>query len=190
MTVQQRIMNSDEANQGFGLLKDIVDMVKNPKAIDDAYERRRKAAELTDDEVAKSEEARALIAQADELKKSLQESAESILAEKSMHETNISNFNSKVQSENSRLKEWEDKLNTIAIEQEENAQKHLQAREDLLAESKKNKDSQNEREEKINFRENQVKEVEFANTKEAERISTWEQKLREKAARLAAEAAS
>lgn len=190
MGAQIRIMPTEEVDQGFGLLKDIVEMVKNPKAIDEAYERRRKAAELTDDEVKKADEARALIEQAEALRNELKKENDALEARKSAHETNVLIHRQHVDAETKRLTEWEERLDIIKKQQDETSQSHIKERADIDADARKVKEDKDKKEAEFLLRERAVKDGKAANIKEAERLAELAAKLKAKAARLAVEAAN
>jgi len=184
------IIPQAEADQGFGLLKDIVEMVKNPKAIDEAYERRRKAAQMSDDEINKAAEARALIAKADSLKDELKQKEDAIAASKIQHESNVLSHNQSVQKDNDRLNEWEKRLIAQASKQDEVDRVQAEAKKALVARAKEIEDNHaaweitsKQREDAIAGKEAAQKDIDAVHKKENER-------LKAKAARLAAEAAS
>lgn len=190
MTVQMRVMPAVEADQGFGLLKDIVEMVKNPKAIDEAYERRRKAAQLSDDEVKKAEEARALMAQADALKDELQQHADALAAARAGHLNAVSIHTQQVESENARLAEWEVRLNEAASTQAEQNQRLAEERKKLDDRAAQIEASHAARMDEYNEKLSAMSEVTMLQNERNTRLIAWETKLKAKAARLAAEAQS
>ncbi len=190
MGAQIRIMPSAEADQGFSLLKDIVDMVKNPKAIDEAYEARRKAAELTDDEVAKSEEARALIAQADSLRDELKKREDALESAKTEHNNAVFIHIQNVQSDNLRLSERQSQLDTIAEQQAENDKKQAEDRKNMEIEIQSAKDDLAGKEKILDSQREENENLKLTNQEEANRLAEWAKKLKAKAARVAAEAES
>lgn len=114
-----RIMPQDEADAGFGLLKDVIEMVKNPKAIDEAYAQRRKAVQLNEDEIKKAEDARALIAKADALNKKFAD-METALAEKiKKHKEEVEFFDARSAADTKRLTDWEAALGAKEDKQKE-----------------------------------------------------------------------
>lgn len=190
MSAQIRIMPAAEADQGFSLLKDIVEMVKNPKAIDEAYARRKKAAELTDEEVTKSAEARALIVKADDLLASLKQREDALLASKAEHDEMVSNQAKLAQAEKARLMEWESRLSEVASQQEQKerelADKNKAVDQRAIEIEAQHSIWQKSYEDRLAA----ISETEALHKAESERLAELEKKYKAKAARLAAEAAS
>lgn len=185
-----RIMPTGEADQGFGLLKDIVEMVKNPKAIDEAYEARSKAAKLSDDEIAKANEARDLIAQADSIRAELKEREDVLNLALSEHENKVSIDIERVKGENSQLDARENRLNQIAAQQELDFQKNKEANDLLDKRTVKIESDSSQLLEQYDEKIAILAETEEAQEEEDARLKNWAEKLRAKAARLAAEAQS
>jgi len=190
MAAQTRIIPQEEADKGFGLLKDIVEMVKNPKAIDEAYERRLKAVQLSQDEILKYEEARVLISKADELREELGKKTIELENEKKVHEKNVAFLQSELKKKEDFLNDWNSQLNATALAHEE-VEKNNSLKKKELDEGYRSLsiDSKNLLEEynKKNFSLSQTKE---SLQEEADRLSSWETRLKAKATRLAAVAAS
>lgn len=181
-------MSQPEADQGFGLLKDIVEMVKNPKAIDEAYEARRKAAELTDDEVKKSGEARALIKQADDLRDEIAHKESLLEASRIEHSSKVAMHTTHANAEIARLKEWEDRL---ISKESQLAQTQTTMEAAALGLKQRETDIQSghvEWEARYNQRIASVAETETAQKAEQDRLTELRLKLRAKAQRLSAEA--
>lgn len=190
MTSQTRIIPQDEADQGFGLLKDIIEMVKNPKAIDEAYKRRSEAAKLTDDEVAESTEARALILRAGALRDELKKREDELEAAKAEFSNLVTVSDKKASTRESALNDRGAALDLISGQQE-NAEKSLaESRAKLESEIAQAKAALDKRESDLAAREKQLTDATATNAANSARISDWEAKLKAKAARLAAEAAS
>lgn len=190
MSVQTRIMPAGDADQGFGLLKDIVDMVKNPDAIDEAYERRREAAKLTDVEVQKAEDARALIASADALAAALKTREDVIIADREEHIAAVKEFAEHVQAETTRLNEREVNLNQgngelnaakLALDSDRKEFESRSAKLDIDAAA---------RSENLTSREAAIKNTESVQEEESIRLAAWRDKLTAKAAKLVAVAES
>lgn len=184
------IIPQAEADQGFGLLKDIVEMVKNPKAIDEAYERRKQAAQLTDDEVAKAESARALIAQSDALRTEIQGHYDAIGKAQQDLTTNVDTYSQHVESENTRLSEWEARLQVIADTQAAVAATQKDSSAALDKRSKDIEDAHAKWGVDCKTREDAISATSLLQKSEDDRLATWAKKLKDKAARLAAEAQS
>lgn len=183
------MMNQTQADDGFGLLKDIVAMVKNPKAIDEAYEQRRKAVALNEEEIKKAEDARSLIAKADSLRAELRLEKDAITNAREEHEKGMKLHAEHVAAENKRLSDWETSLNNEKNTHAENVKKHTESVAALVAEEKRIKDSHAEWEVKAKEKEDAQKAVDVAQKAEAERLAEVAKKQKEKAARLAKEAA-
>lgn len=188
MTVQRMIIPQAEADQGFSLLKDIVDMVKNPKAIDEAYERRRKAAELTNDEVAKSEEARALITQGDALREELRKREDAIVTGREQLDKDIANHAAAVQADNERLKRFADALNEQQALQADVDKKHSQEADALAARAKQIEADHADWMKRHDDRLKSISDTETAQKAEQQSLNELRLKLLAKAKRLAAEA--
>lgn len=190
MSAQIRILPQSEADQGFGLLKDIVEMVKNPKAIDEAYERRRKAAQMTDAEVVKADEARALIAKGDVLKNELEEQKKSLDIAKSEHESTISLHLQHAQSASARLAEWESRLNSISEHNTKNENDLIEEKRKFSEETKKHQEEIEVAKANILSQKEDIKNEILINKSEKGKLIAWEERLKAKAGRLAAEAAN
>lgn len=190
MSAQMRVMPTNEADQGFGLLKDIVDMVKNPDAIDEAYKRRQDAAKLSDEEVAKAEAARALIARADSLAASLSTREDALVADRTEHITTVKEFSEKVQAETTCLNEREAALNAIAESQATAVNALKNDRDSLNADIAKFDNDAQSKNDALNARENAIKDKEQSQKEEDDRLSVWADRLKAKAGRLMAEAQS
>lgn len=182
------IISQPEADQGFGLLKDIIDMVKNPKAIDEAYERRRKAAQLSDDEVEKSEEARALIAKADSLRADLQTKQNAIEDARAEHGRKILQHVEDMKAKSAAMTEWETRLNTITAQQVETSRKQIDKENSFDARVSEIENAQKERELDLQRREEVVAQTDKAQKLESDRLIAEDKRLKQKAARIAAEA--
>lgn len=185
MSVQMRIIPPSDADQGFGLLKDIVDMVKNPKAIDEAYERRRKAAALSEKEIEQSELARSFIASADALKKELQEREGHIAAAEKEHEKNMAAHVQRVESESTRLAEWENRLNSIAANQEQVDKNYSDIRKVLDARTAEIEKSHADWQKRYDERVAAIVQKEQSQKEEDTRLAEVGKRLRDKAAKLA-----
>ncbi len=186
----QMIIPQAQADEGFSLLKDIVAMIKNPDAIDEAYQRRLDAAKLTDDEVAKADAARDLIAQGDELKAALDQKADALAADRSVHENNVNQFENYKQTETARLTEWASQLETAAVAHTETEKKNQ-------IDAKSNDERAAQIEADANARQQELDAQALAQSGVAEaqkaedaRLAAWRDQLKDKAAKLAALAQS
>lgn len=110
-----RIPPREELESGIGFLKDIIAIIKNPKALDDAHEEAIKKIALNESEVAKLAQARKLIAEGDKIKEELAKREDAIKADKDVHEAIKKGFEHYKNSEELRLgnlvKELKDKHN-------------------------------------------------------------------------------
>lgn len=190
MSAAQRIVTDSEADIGFGFLKDIIEMVKNPKGIDEAYARRQKAAQLTDEEVIKSQEARTLIASADELRKVLKQREDDLEVAKSDQKNAFDDEFKKIKSATESLENREKELAKLASEQEGYAVKLKERSDalDLASEMLESKKAELDR--AFNDKKSQQDATEIRQKEEDARLTEWAAKLKAKAQRLAAEAAS
>jgi len=186
----QMIIPQAQADDGFSLLKDIVAMVKNPDAIDEAYQRRLDAAKLTDDEVAKANEARALIAQAAQLKADLNQQQAIIEADKISLSSDISAFETRKQSEADRLKKWEDELSTAAVAHTESERKNQETAKALEDQKTWLESDYAAKVQSLNDKEMALNGVAEAQKAEDARLATFRDQLKDKAGKLAALAQS
>lgn len=185
MGAQIRIMQQNEADQGFSLLKDIVEMVKNPAAIDEAYERRQKAAQLTDEEVAKSTEARAIISQADEFKAGLKQKEDQLAADRDSLNNDIASVKNNAIAETLRLTNWAAQLNDIATQQAKDHDIIVQQTSDLVTQKQKLDEHENLWEIDYKNRIDAVTQIEQDQKDEDQRLADWAARLKAKAASLA-----
>ncbi len=177
-----------KADEGFGLLKDIVDMVKNPKAIDEAYERRRKAAQLSDDEVQKSEAARALIAQADQLRNEFEQKSQEVeKASIALNAKTLAHLD-QVKGTTDKMQAWEDQLNSAALQQADAAKALENDRRANAKRATEIEDAHVQWQKQFDDRLSLITKTENAQKLENTRLAEWADKLKAKAARLAAEA--
>lgn len=190
MSAQIRIMTTAESDQGFGLLKDIVDMVKNPKAIDAAYEARKKAAALSDEEVTRAEEARKFMEQADSIKSDLKKQYDDLASQKSDHDNTVSAFSSFMATEKSRLTQWEIKLNSESQNLDQISKDHVATSASLDAKVSKIDSDHSQWEKEYNEKVIQVKETEKSQEEYQKKLIDWENRLKSKAERLTKEASS
>jgi hypothetical protein len=184
MSAQIRIMPTEEADKGFALLRDIVEMTKNPKAIEQAYEARRKAAALTDDEIAKAEAARVLISKADDLQADIDKKQSVIDMQKEEHIKNIAAFEEKMKILDTRAEE----LASISAQHEQISKNNEQEKIRIQESAQQIESDRAKRESDVSARENALKEKEATAQKENERLISWESKIKTKAKKLAAEA--
>lgn len=77
---------------GLQSIKELMELFKNPKSISEAAELARKEAALTQEEVEKATEARALIAQASELYKDLKSKSDELTELQSQHAAELNRF--------------------------------------------------------------------------------------------------
>lgn len=181
MSAQIRIMPTEEADKGFALLRDIVEMTKNPKAIEQAYEARRKAAALTDDEIAKADAARALISQADAMQTEIKKQQDAVDTKKAEHLKNIAAFEEKLKVLDTKAAD----LAIVSATHEETAKNNEREAIRLQEVSQKIESDRADQNAKIVARENAVKEKELSSEKEVIRLTDWENKIKEKAKKLA-----
>lgn len=185
MVVAQVITQREDLADILKELKDI-----NPNHIIELEKTKRIQAALTETELAKMSEARAYLSKYDFTLSEFQKREAALAIATTDHENNISIFNDHVESENTRLNEWETRLNSI-IEQQNAIDSALIKKQDAFKtdteQFAKNCDT---RIVQLDLREKDIRAGEEANAKEAKRISEWESKIKAKAARLAAEAAS
>lgn len=184
----QIIISQPEADEGFGLLKDIVAMVKNPKIIDEAYARRSEAVKLNEEEIKKAESDRSLMAKADDLRVELQKKEDDIAEIKKKHEDAVSKHGENVKANNARLTEWETRLNTVTAQQVETSRKQLDKEAEFDVRMKEAEKVQKARELDLQRREEVVAQVDEAQKLESDRLIAEDKRLKQKAARIAAEA--
>ena len=190
MSASMRIIPQDEADKGFGLLKDIVEMVKNPKAIEEAYEARRKGAQLSDDEVAKAAAARALIAQANNLQEALKQKEAALEAAQLAHSGNVSSHAQKVSVEQKRLADLEEKLNGVTKQQQDKDVAHASERKELDKRAQAVIDNELSLTSKYDALATAETASKVVQQKESARLAAWEKKLKAQAAGIAAEKAA
>lgn len=181
----QIIIPQEKADEGFSLLRDIVEMVKNPKAIDDAYERRRKAAMLSDDEVAKSEAARALIAEADALRDDIKLREDNLAAEIAAHSQAVSDFTANSAEARDSLEKRGDELALIASAQAETAAVQKFEQEKISVRAAEIESARLEWEKRYDERVALIAEEEQAQKEERSKLNDERKKIREKAEKLA-----
>ncbi len=131
-----------------------------------------------------------MIAQSEFLKTDLKQREDAAALEKSDHIKAISAFDDRVKSVTEAINLRSAELDYIASQQVETDKNQTEERLKLDNIATQIKLDQDARDAALNFREQAIKEGEFANSEEAKRISDWEAKLKAKAARLAAEASS
>ena len=182
------VIPQTEADNGFGLLKDIVAMVKNPDAIDEAYQRRLDAVKLNEAEIKKAEEARVIIAQAEAIKEQQKQEWARLEAAKIEHDGAVKIFGEHVLKDNSRFNEWEDRLTKKQKEQESVDIRHAQERKELDKRAKDIEDSHNEWERSHEAAKKALAESQENHRIEIEKLLVEKNKIKAKAARLAAEA--
>ncbi len=178
-----------QADDGFSLLKDIVAMVKNPDAIDDAYKRRLEAAKLTDDEVAKAASARALIEKADSLKDALQKRESSLQAAEIAHGSAVEEHRRRVQADTDKLKKLEEQLQIKEDSHTANVSKLIAERDKLNSDAQLAKELSAAKEQELADRERSIESMKVAQKAESDRLEEIRKKQKEKAERLAREAA-
>jgi hypothetical protein len=188
MSAKMIIIPQEEADKGFGLLKDIVEMVKNPDAIDKAYQRRLEAVKLTEDEIKKSEEARIVIANAAAIKDQQQQEWARIEATKIEHDGAVKMFGEYVLRGNARFKEWEDRLNEKQKAQDAKDSQHAKERINLDNRAKDIEDNHAEWERTHKADNEALVAAKEATRLEAEKVVVEKAKVKAKAARIAAEA--
>lgn len=182
MSAQVRIMPTEEADKGFALLRDIVEMTKNPKAIEQAYETRRKAAALTEEEVAKADSARAIISQAAALETEIAKQQDAIDLQKQEHIKNVASFEEKLKILDVRA----DQLAAISAGHEEAAKINDRERIRLQEIAQQLDADRGVANAQITAKQNTLSEREANANKEDVRLSEWEAKIKEKAQKLAA----
>lgn len=109
MAVQPRLIQQHNVAE---IIKEIVELAKNPQALIYLHDSLREQHALTEKEKQKANDARALITQYDKLLGDLKQKEEQINIAKTTHETNLSFFESKCLTQESYFKEREDKLST------------------------------------------------------------------------------
>lgn len=118
MSAQMRIIPPSEADAGFGLLKDIVALAKNPNAIEAAYAETRKQAALTEEQQKKYAEAVAFMNNYDEKKKEIEEAAADLDRRQNEHARNVEKNNAEHTRKHNELQEWEARNRAKEIELE------------------------------------------------------------------------
>lgn len=185
MVASQRIMQREDLAEILRELKNIT-----PADIKQLEEARRKESALTDEELAKNKEARDYIAKYNTAMDEVKKREGDLAANKAEHGNNVFALNDKIKSENTRISDREARLNEV--------EKQLSVRESQLLSDRNKLDEDIARHSKehasklaeLQVREKVVAEDERLNSIEADRISAMESKLKAKAQRLAAEAAS
>ena len=188
MGAQMVIVPQDSVDQGFGLLKDIVEMVKNPKAIEEAYQAQRKAAELTVGEIKEAEEARTLIAQAKDLRAELESARDLLDADRERHVQEMANAVAANKKTEDSLGRLSSELEAISVSQVEMASMLKADRKKMEDQIRDSEIALSNRSAELDAREMAIKDGEDANTQEAERLAKLAEKLKAKASRLAKEA--
>lgn len=181
----QMIIPQERAEEGFSLLRDIVEMVKNPKGIDEAYERRRKAAMLSDDEVAKAAAARALITQADVVRAEMKKREDDLAANISSHNSAVETFTVNSGLARDALEKRAEELAVIAAAQSETGTSLKAEREKINVRALQIESDHVAWEKRYNERVNLIYQKEEAQKEEDGRLADLAKKLREKAAKLA-----
>lgn len=161
MGSSQRVIPQAELDQGFGLLKDIIAIIKDPKAMEAAHEAAREQAQLTEAEQNKVIEARAFYSDADEKAVEYRTREDAIFSGEDELNRKKGEFTAHVESEELRLKNWETEIKNsnaalltglLQLEADQNALK-LKASEQLAEHNRK----MNELSEKITDVENTKK---------------------------------
>ena len=186
MSVQTRIIPQDEADAGFSLLKNILEIVKNPQAVEEAYEIRRKAVALTDEEIAKGIAGRALIAQADSLRDELQKKEDALSAEKLKHEDNVAASKADFDKKSKDLQDWADKLSERENGHREIEDRHKEAKAKLETDASAMRAAYAEQMGEIAAKKSAAEQAVAAAAQQKQKLAEWESKLKEKAAKLAA----
>lgn len=185
MGAQMRIIPASEADQGFGLLREIVEMVKNPSAIDDAYERRRKAEALSESEIRKALEARAFINQEVALKAELKTREDNLATARAKHESDVGAHLERVASKEAHFAELEKQYSSVAAQQG-GAQKDLEKKTSAVeARAKQIEDDLVAKEADYNARLKAIEDTEKEQQAENDRLIAERLKMRAKAERLA-----
>lgn len=120
MSAQMRIIPPNEADAGFGLLKDIVALAKNPNAIEAAYAETRKQAALTEEQQKKYAEAIAFMNNYETKKKELEDAAADLDRRQNEHARNVERNNAEHTRTHNELQEWEARNRAKEIELEGN----------------------------------------------------------------------
>lgn len=183
MSAQMAILQREDLAEILTALKDI-----SPSDIKQLEEAKRTQAQLTETELAKISEARAYIIKYDSLVSDMKKKEDALTLAKSEHETTVSVFDGRVESENKRLAEWETRLDGIAKDQAKITADQAEERKKIDADIKKNNAELDARSGALDSREDEIENSETLNVKEAQRLATWEAKLKAKAVRLAKEA--
>ena len=104
-------------------LKDLADIIKDPKSIEKAHEIARQQNSLTDAEQQKVDEARAAVTQHQELHIALTKSHEKLKIDQNDHVSNVALFNEKCAAKEAQLAAAEEIINNrnaILLENEKN----------------------------------------------------------------------
>jgi hypothetical protein len=128
MAINQRIFQQGD---GLDTLRDLVEIVKNPKLIEAAHDTHRKQLALTVDEQARVEEAKGFIAKHRDLDKGLRDREEALIIAQQEHATALENFNTHRTNETARI---EDASNAIVEKSKDQAAvdvKHAQERTEI-----------------------------------------------------------
>lgn len=174
---------------GLDTLREIIGLMKNPDAMVEAQELARKEMALTEDEKAKTDEARSFIAQYEKLSKELKAGQDALAAEKSAHADHVTKTSSLNEVECRRLAE-------LSVTLSDRAKMHDIAEKNLAAERQKFEADKGRMAEdhkaaisKMKADAADLERTRAAHETERTRLSNFETTLKAKAARLRESAA-
>lgn len=169
---------------GLQSIKQLMELFKNPKSISDAAELARKEAALTEDELAKATEARALIAKADVLYKDLKEKGDELTNLQSNHATELNQFKEEKAS-------WEAQVSATNLQidnrtaQLDDAQKSLINNQKQLEQDRKVFEKEtSDKSDNLLKREDAVQQRENADIIRKNALKEYEEVLKQKATKL------
>lgn len=179
MASQTRIMT---AAQDLGTLRELAELIKNPKAITEAHEEARKQQALTEDEARKTAEAKDFIAKYNQLEKDLKAREDKLAADKITHAQEAAESQVAFKAESERLaiadKELSDKIKAHT-----ESQKQLLAdRKNLEAEKAQHQQEFKDMLKKLEAKAASDDKLRIANEARAVNLASQEEKLRAKAA--------
>lgn len=177
MAAQTRVI---QQAQDLGALRDLVDLVKNPKAIIDAHEEARKQMALTEAEQVKLDAAHELIKQANSIKKEFENRENVLQARKKEQEQAESDFSLVAENTRTALKAKEDAQRVKDSGHAETDKRHKAEREKLDSDKKSHEETIKRDQENIQKQTNQNQKDKESNDSYLNRLVLREAKLQEK----------
>lgn len=128
MAVQQRIF---QTTNDLGTLRELVDLIKDPKKLIAAHDEARKQTALTEDEARKAAEARDFIVKSKQISDDLEAQRKKVEKDKAAHEEKLTADNEASARESERLAVMADSLNGKAKEHAATDARQKSERKDL-----------------------------------------------------------